>query len=82
MTDQTVSVREAKARLSELAERAADGVDIVIAKHGRPAARLTTVRRTRKPVDLEKLQALTRAMPTQPENASLAIRRMRDQSRY
>ncbi|MGH8112869.1 MAG: type II toxin-antitoxin system Phd/YefM family antitoxin [Rhodanobacteraceae bacterium] len=38
MHDETVSMREAKARLSELAERAADGADIVIAKHGRPTA--------------------------------------------
>ena len=41
MNDEIVSLREAKAQLSELAERAANGVDVVIAKHGRPTARLT-----------------------------------------
>lgn len=82
MTQQTVSIREAKARLSELAERAAEGADIVIAKHGHPEARLVAARRTPKPVDLEQLQALVRSMPRQPEGAGRALRRLRNQARY
>lgn len=35
---------EAKARLSELVERAAGGEEIVIAKHGTPRARLLPLR--------------------------------------
>lgn len=79
---QQVSLREAKAKLSELAERVADGGDIVISKHGKPAARLTAVRRARKPVDLAKLQALVRNTPRQPEGAGRALQRLRDQTRY
>lgn len=77
-----ISLRDAKARLSELAERAAAGEELVIAKHGRPVARLTAARRTRKPVDLQQLRALTRAMPRQPEGAGRMLRRLRDQARY
>lgn len=35
-----VNIAEAKARLSELVERAAGGEEVVIARHGEPRARL------------------------------------------
>ncbi len=38
-----VNVAEAKAKLSDLVERAAAGEDIVIAKNGRPRVRLVPV---------------------------------------
>lgn len=82
MNKQTVSMREAKAHLGELTERAAQGTDTVIARHGTPTARLTAARKKRKPVDLGRLQALVKAMPRQPEGAGRALRRLRDQSRY
>lgn len=80
--EEVVSIREAKAQLSELAARAARGVDIVIAKHGRPEARLVAARRARKPIDLAVLRALVRAMPRQPQPAARVLRTLRDQSRY
>jgi prevent-host-death family protein len=82
MSKQTVSMREAKTRLGELTARAAQGNDVVISKHGKPTARLTAVRKVAKPVDLARLQALTRNMPRQPEGAGRALRRLRDQARY
>lgn len=82
MSDETVSLRDAKARLSELAQRAADGVDTVIAKHGRPTARLTAARGKRKRIDLHTLQELTCAIPQQPETAARVLRRLRDSERY
>lgn len=82
MTEHMISVREAKTHLSELAERAADGADIVIAKRGRPTARLVAARRIRKPIDLASLQALVKTMPKQPESAGRALRRLRGQTRY
>lgn len=82
MNARIISLRDAKAHLSELAERAADGVDMVITKHGTPTARLTAARRVRKPVDLDRLHSLTAAMPRQPEGAGRALRRLRDASRY
>lgn len=39
-----INVYEAKTRLSELLDRAAAGEEIVIARHGRPIARLVAYR--------------------------------------
>lgn len=82
MSQHTVSIRDAKAHLSELADRAASGTPVLIAKHGKPTVRLVPVREPRKPIDLARLQALTRGMPRQPETAGHALRRLRDQARY
>jgi len=82
MNDEIVSLRKAKAQLSELAERAASGVDTVIAKHGRPAARLTAALASRKRVDLATLRELTDSQQRQPESAAKAVRRLRDATRY
>ena len=43
-----VNIYDAKTRLSELVERAADGEEIVIAKAGRPVARLVPLRAVRE----------------------------------
>ena len=40
----TVSVAEAKAKLSELLRRAEGGEDVLLARNGEPIARLTAVR--------------------------------------
>lgn len=42
-----VNIADAKARLPELVERAASGEEIVIARNGRPRARLVPLGRTR-----------------------------------
>jgi prevent-host-death family protein len=44
---ETVSLYEAKTQLSQLVERAAAGEEIVIAKSGRPRARLVPLEDTR-----------------------------------
>ena len=44
-----VNIAEAKARLSELVEKAASGEEIVIARDHRPVARLVPVGRGRAP---------------------------------
>jgi prevent-host-death family protein len=41
-----INIYEAKTRLSQLVEEAASGKDIVIARAGRPVARLTRLRET------------------------------------
>lgn len=48
-TGMITSVRDAKARLSELLDRAAAGEDVVIAGAGRPKARLVGLRETTPP---------------------------------
>ncbi|HEY5412607.1 MAG TPA: type II toxin-antitoxin system prevent-host-death family antitoxin [Caulobacteraceae bacterium] len=55
-----IGVFEAKNRLSELLERAAQGEDVVITKHGRPLAKLTAVRRAMTPEEIEGLIARVR----------------------
>ncbi len=40
---QTYNMHEAKTHLSRLAERAADGEEIVIARNGRPLAKLVAI---------------------------------------
>ncbi len=45
----TVNIYDAKTSLSQLVERAAAGEEIIIAKAGRPMARLTPLRTSRSP---------------------------------
>ena len=45
----TVSLAAAKARLSELVERAEGGEDVCITRRGKPVVRLTRLDRPRKP---------------------------------
>lgn len=82
MTDKTVSIADAKAHLSELADRAAAGETVVITRRGKPVARLSGAAQPRKPVDLGRLRRLTTSMPEQPEDAATLVRRLRDASRY
>jgi prevent-host-death family protein len=46
---ETVNIHEAKTHLSRLVERAASGEEIIIARSGRPVARLVPFARTGKP---------------------------------
>lgn len=82
MGDQIISIRDAKAHLSQLIEGITQGQEVVITKHGKPAARLGPVGKPRKPVDLDRLRALTDGAAQQPEGAGQALRRLRDQARY
>jgi prevent-host-death family protein len=77
-----VNLADAKAHLSELVDRVQSGDTIDITRRGRPVARLTSVAKPRKRIDLAMLQALTAAMPPQDERASDLVRSMRDGDRY
>ena len=52
-----VNIYDAKTRLSELVDRAAAGEEIIIAKAGRPAARLVPLEGVRKPVKIGGLKS-------------------------
>jgi prevent-host-death family protein len=52
----TVNIYEAKTRLSALVERAAAGEEIVIAKNGRPVARLVPLARRTTPRPLGRFK--------------------------
>ena len=77
-----VSLADAKARLSELVERAAAGHPVRITRRGKPVARITAIEAPRRRIDPSALRAVTDTMPTQPEPARDLIRRMRDGDRY
>jgi prevent-host-death family protein len=78
----TVSLANAKARLSELVERAAAGEAVCITRRGKPVAQITAIDSLRKSIDIAALQAMTDTMPVQTETARDFIRRMRDEDRY
>jgi prevent-host-death family protein len=46
----TVNIYEAKTQLSKLVDLAASGTDVVIARSGRPVARLTSIGEERRPL--------------------------------
>jgi antitoxin (DNA-binding transcriptional repressor) of toxin-antitoxin stability system len=82
MDDTTVSLAEAKARLSELTELAAAGQEVVITKRGKPVVRLSRPEVARRAIDLEALRRLTDQMPEQSEESGDFMRRVREESRY
>jgi prevent-host-death family protein len=77
-----VTLADAKARLSELVNRAAQGETVRITRRGKPVAQLTAIASPRVPVDAASLRALTDSMPMQTESAAKLVRRMRDDDRY
>jgi prevent-host-death family protein len=77
-----VTVAEAKAHLSELIDRAERGEPVQITRRGKLVARLTSVKRQVKPIDLDALRALTGSQPVQPEPARSWLRSVRDEERY
>lgn len=77
-----VNLADAKAHLSELVDRVEAGDSIEITRRGKRVARLTAVASPRKAINLAALQALTRALPGQPQAAADLVRSMRDDDRY
>lgn len=77
-----VTLAAAKARLSELVERASQGEPVRITRRGKPVARIVAIERARRPIDIAALRALTDAMPMQDESARDWLRAVRDDARY
>ncbi len=77
-----INLADAKAHLSALVDRVEAGDSIDITRRGKPVARLTSVTRPRKPIELATLQALTSIMPAQTQSAADMVRSMRDGDRY
>jgi len=82
MQEKTISLAEAKARLSELVEVAAAGETVIITKRGKPVVRLIKPETPRQPVDLAALRRLTANMPMQSEDSGVFMRALRDNARY
>jgi prevent-host-death family protein len=75
----SINLAEAKAHLSELVERAASGELVSITRRGKAVAQIVAAEKTRLPVNLAALRALTHAMPVQEPDF---VRQMRDEDRY
>jgi len=58
-----VNIHEAKTHLSRLLERAAAGEEIIIAKAGKPLARLTPVKDLRTPRKFGSMKGLIKILP-------------------
>ncbi|HEX4111714.1 MAG TPA: type II toxin-antitoxin system prevent-host-death family antitoxin [Stellaceae bacterium] len=79
---ETVSLANAKARLSELVERAAAGEPVCITRRGKPVVQITAITTPKKPIKLADLQRVTDGTKYQKESAGKFTRRIRDQARY
>ena len=78
----TISLAEAKAKLSELVEAAAAGETVEITKRGKPVAQLVAPKPERKPIRAADLRAVTEKMTMQKESAHDFMRWLRDTDRY
>jgi prevent-host-death family protein len=79
---ESYSVADAKARLSELIERAEAGEEVEITRRGKPVVRLVGVEKERKRFDFSRLRALAPSMTFQEQSAGDFVREMRDTDRY
>ena len=82
MLDATINLKEAKARLSELVDRAESGETVAISRRGRVVAQITASPATRQPVDLAALRALTRRLPPATRDSGATMREVREGARY
>ncbi|RJG45403.1 type II toxin-antitoxin system prevent-host-death family antitoxin [Mesorhizobium sp. DCY119] len=78
----TVNLADAKAHLSELIGRVAEGDTVRITRRGKPIAQLSSVKKTLQPIDLAALKSITDQMPAQRQSAGEFMRDVRDGDRY
>ena len=72
----TVSLAQAKTKLSEILKRVESGEDVVVTRYGRPIARISAVRAPKKP--LKSLAAFRATMPRWSKPSAKLLREMRD----
>ena len=77
----TVDVAHAKERLSELLDSVEGGEDIVIARHGRPIARMSPAARPKAPLPLEELAEFRATMSRLRRPSAELLREDRDEER-
>jgi len=73
----TVSVAEAKARLSALLDKVEAGEQVVITRHGRPVANISPAARKKLPV--RDLTEFRKTMPPWRKPSYVLLREMRDE---
>jgi len=73
----SVSLADAKARLSELVSRAEAGEEIVVTRHGQPVARIVPVRVPKQPIP--SMATFRATMPRTRTPSAKLIRQLRDE---
>lgn len=82
MPESTTNLKEAKARLSELVDRAQAGETITISRRGRVVAQIMASPATRKRVDVQALRAVTQRLAHSEEGSGELMRELRDRERF
>jgi prevent-host-death family protein len=77
----TVSLAQAKARLSELLDKVERGEEIIVTRHGRAVARILSAAQPKKPIPLDELAAFRATMPSLSRPSVELLREMRDDER-
>lgn len=75
----TVSLAEAKARLSELLDQVEAGEEVVITRHGRAIAKISPMARPRRPLPLAELADFRASMPLLRRPSTQLLREARDE---
>jgi prevent-host-death family protein len=78
----TVSLAEAKAKLSEMVTEASRGEVIAITRRGKIVARLTPAEAVKQPLDVDRLRQHLKTMPYDPQEGGDFVRQMREDDRY
>lgn len=77
---QRINVRETREKLSALLDAVETGEEIVILRHGRPVARLTSPEAGT--VRFPDRSGLRASLPASRESAAETVRNLRDEERY
>lgn len=77
-----LNLADAKARFSEVVNRAEAGETVDILRRGKLVARVVPVEAPKKMIDVERLRAFTATLPESKIPAAEFIRQMRDEDRY
>jgi prevent-host-death family protein len=72
------SVVQAKAHFSEILAKVEAGQEVTITRRGAPVARLSSVKRPKRPLDLAAIDAFRATLKPTKERSQDLIRRMRD----
>ena len=73
-----VNLSDAKARLSDLVDRAESGEEVTILRRGKAVARIVGIDKPRKPLNVDALRAHTSGLPMSDVTGVEILREMRD----
>ncbi len=76
----TVSLAQAKARLSELLDKVQAGEEVMITRHGRPVAHMVPAARPKRPLRLQDLAEFRASMPQLRRPSAELLREARDEA--